>query len=111
MGSARRPARVAGLLYSWLRGRAIGVAQQCGHDVVGAAAASLCETLQPTRVFAFHTEEDPQLRLGVTLPPLHVVRVDRLKHGVEVARLRIVGCPGIGIHGYVPSRLRSAFDE
>ncbi len=76
-------------------GRAIGVAQELGDDVVWRLASGFGDPLEPTDVIPLNTHENAKSRLRTSVVALDEPWVDRCEHGVEVARLRIVSFPGI----------------
>src|ERR687895_1658394 len=98
-------------MFAALRGWAVGVSEQLRYDVVRRLAARLSEAFKASCVFALDADEDAQRRRRVARVALDVLRINRREERVEIARLRIVGCPGVATHRYRARRLRSAFHQ
>src|SRR5918992_3822156 len=96
-------------MFAALRGWAVGVSEQLHDDVVRRLAARLSEAFKASSFFALDADEDAQRRRRVARVALDVLRINRREERVEIARLRIVGCPGVATHRYRARRLRSAF--
>jgi hypothetical protein len=67
----------------------------------------LGDSLKASSVFALHADEDPQRRTRITFVTLDILRLDGRKYRVEVAGLRIFGCPRGSTHTCLSRRLRS----
>jgi hypothetical protein len=63
------------------------------QPVSSGATAELARTVS---ISTSYVDKDAQPRPGSADLALHTRGIDRREHGVEVARLRIVGCPWIG---------------
>src|SRR5947209_9363665 len=91
-----------------LRRSAVSLPKQVRDDVVWRLAARLGDSLEALGVFAVNAHQDAQRCGRIALVTLDVLGADRCEDRVEVARLRIVGFPGVAGHSYPSRRLRSA---
>jgi hypothetical protein len=72
-----------------------GAAKKLGNDLAGLLPPLARDLLQPLGVVALDAHQDRELRAGVSLVDLDLVRPCPIELGVEVARLRIGIGPGI----------------
>lgn len=111
-GQPRRRLAVEGRrAWQSLCGWAVSVSDQLAHYLVRRLPARLSNPFAAPCVLPLHADEDPQRRTRITFVPLDILRRGGRKHGVEVARLRIFGCPRGNTHDCLSRRLRSTSVE